>query len=68
MASYRRVPYRPQVEEWLRTPEAGRRLGIRTREVFELVDRGLLRIAVDDKGRGWVPTADVEAYRKRRSA
>jgi hypothetical protein len=68
MATYRRVAYRPDVEAWLRTPDAGRRLGIRTRAVFELVDQGMLRIAIDDRGRGWVPLADVEAYLRRRSA
>ena len=67
-STYRRVPYRPEEEQWLRTPIAGRRLGIRTRDVFQLVDDGELRIAIDERGRGWVPLADVEAYRKRRSA
>jgi hypothetical protein len=65
---YRRVPYRPDEEEWVRAPEAGRRLEIHTREVFELVDAGVIRIAVDAKGHAWVPVADVEAYLKRRSA
>lgn len=65
---FRRMEYRPDREEFIRTPEAARMLGIRTRAVFELIDAGVLRLAVDEKGLPRVPVADVEAYLRRRSA
>jgi predicted site-specific integrase-resolvase len=68
MPKYRRIPYRPDEEEFVRAPVAAERLGIRTRELYDLVDDGVLRIAADEKGRPVVPTADLEAHLKRRSA
>jgi hypothetical protein len=64
----RRVPYRPDEEEWTRTPDAARRLDVRIRGVYRL-DEGVFRNALDDeRHRAWVPVADVEAYLGRRSA
>jgi hypothetical protein len=64
-SSYRRIPYRPDEEEFVRTPEAGRRLGLTTHEVFRLIDLGTLRIAVDDRGLARVPAADLDDYLRR---
>jgi excisionase family DNA binding protein len=66
--SYRRIPYRPDDEDFVRTPEVGRRLGIRTRQVYELIDEGVLRVAIDDRGLLRVPASDIDDYLRRRSA
>jgi excisionase family DNA binding protein len=69
MTSARRpTPYRPNDEEFLRCPEAGRRLEIRTADVYRLIDDGVLRFPRDDRGFVRVPASDVEEYRRRRSA
>jgi excisionase family DNA binding protein len=60
--SYRRVPYRPEEEEFVRTTEAGRRLGVKTPQVYQLIEEGVLRVAMDDRGRGYVPRSDVDDY------
>jgi excisionase family DNA binding protein len=66
--TYRPTPYCPDDEEFLRCPEAGRRLEIRTADVYRLIDDGVLRFARDDRGFVRVPASDVEEYRRRRSA
>ena len=65
---YRRIPYRPEEQEFVRTPEVGRRLGMRTRRVYDLIEEGALRIAIDDRGLPRVPASDVDEYLRRRSA
>jgi excisionase family DNA binding protein len=63
--SYRLIPYRPDDEEFIRAPEAGRRLGVRTREVYRLIEEGVFRIAKDDKGWLRIPRSDIDDYLRR---
>lgn len=53
------------VEDTLSTPEAGRRLGVPTAEVYRLVDAGELEFVKDARGQVRVTVASVEAYEGR---
>ena len=50
-------------EEMLRTPDAGRRLGISGREVYDLIFAGELDGKPDDDGMVVIAASEVERYR-----
>jgi excisionase family DNA binding protein len=49
-------------QELVTTPEAGRRLGITTREVYDLIDAGDLPVVRTDDG-PQVPVSAIDARR-----
>ena len=51
------------VEEMLRTPEAGRRLGIDTRQVYDLIIAGELDGKPNEEGLVVVAASEIERYR-----
>lgn len=46
-------------EKWLRPPVAARRIGLTTRQVFDLIDRGALEFEVDEVDGGWYISVDA---------
>lgn len=48
------------------TVEAGKRLGVRTAQVYKLALRGELDLVKDDKGLGRITIASIEAVEGRR--
>ena len=50
-------------EELVTTPEAGRRLGITGREVYDLIFAGELDGKPDDTGQVKIATSEIERYR-----
>jgi hypothetical protein len=50
-------------EELVTTPEAGRRLGITGREVYDLIFAGELDGKPDDTGQVKIAASEIERYR-----
>jgi hypothetical protein len=50
-------------EEMVRTPEAGRRLGIDTREVYDLIFSGQLDGKPNAEGLVVIAASEIERYR-----
>jgi excisionase family DNA binding protein len=53
-----------EIMNWLRVEDVGDRLGVRTREVYDLIDQGQLPAYRDEQGRIVIAPADVDSYRQ----
>jgi hypothetical protein len=50
----------------LSIPETARLLGHCRSAILELIDKGQLTARADERGRRWVSTAEIEAFKRRR--